>query len=239
MNLSSIISNLKMDTGLAFISLPIDDLDKRISDVIRDRTLNTFNQYFPERVTESMDLSNFLCISQDFSHSVFEIPEIRGRIVIGVEDIRVDSRSTNGGFFDPVSDFSIGTYSDMMMAQVSADLVSLAAPPVTFHFEHPNVLHVYNMGTIGYKILFDVLLGHSSNLSSIPFSVEESFYELALLDFKRFCYNSLKHFNEINTVNGTINLRIDDWANAESERKDLLRDWDTKFHLDRKQVYYI
>lgn len=239
MNMSSLISDLKMDTGLAFISLPLENFDERIKDLIQKKTLRTFNQFFPQRVSEDVDLSNFLCIEDNYAHSVYEIPLIRGRKVIGVEDVKLNTKSSNGGLWDPVADFHIGTYADMMLAQASADLTSLITPPFTFHFEHPNVLHLYNIGTIGYQLTMEVLLAHPGNLSTIPYTSEESFYDLALLDFKAFCYNSLKHFNEIQTANGTINLRIDDWSNAESERKELIRDWESKFHLDRKPVYYI
>ena len=239
MNMSDLITDLKMDTGLAFISLPLENFDERIKELIQKRTLKTFNQYFPQRVSERVDLSQLYCIDDNYAHSMYELPQIRGRDVIGVEDVRLDTKSSNGGLWDPVADFHIGTYADMMMAQASADLVSLITPPFTFHFEHPNVLHLYNIGTVGHRLILEVLLAHPGNLSTIADTMQESFYELALLDFKRFCYNALKYFNEINTANGTINLRIDEWSNAESDRKDLLRDWDTKFHLDRKQVYYI
>ena len=45
--------------------------------------------------------------------------------------------------------------------------------------------------------------------------------------------------NAASTAIGTINLKIDDWANAESERKELIDNWDNTYHLDFKPVYYI
>lgn len=240
MNISSLISRLKRDCGLSFISLPFEDFDDRIIEVIEDTTLKVFSQYFPQKITRDINLSDWYQVSSDYGHSIYEVPFIEKREVIGIDDVRLNTRTTNEGYFDPQCDFTIGTYTDMMLSQVSANLASLAMPPFTFQFEEPTkLLHLYNLGSVGYLVTMDILLKHANNLATIPFTVEESFYELALLDFQVFLYESLKHFDEIETANGTIKLRVDDWSNAKSDRKELLRDWDTKFHMDRKPIYYI
>ena len=48
----------------------------------------------------------------------------------------------------------------------------------------------------------------------------------------------MKHYNELQTAHGTVNLKIDDWANAESERESLLEKWDDTYHLDGKTQYF-
>lgn len=79
---------------------------------------------------------------------------------------------------------------------------------------------------------------HDDTLASIKPSTEESFYELALLDTKVNLYSNMKYYTELQSAYGTINLRIDDWANAESERKDLLNTWGDTYHLDGPQMIY-
>lgn len=242
MNLSSLISRLKRDTGLAFISLPFDNFDDRIKEVIEDTTLRVFSQYFPQRITKNIDLSQWHRVddSHSYSHVMYEVPLIDKREVVGIDDVKLNVVGDSDSFYDPQCDFSIGTYTEMMLAQATADLSSLISPAFTFQFDEPTkILHLYNLGTMGYMVTIDFLLKHPSNLSTIPFTTEESFYELALLDFQAFLYESLKHFDKIETANGTIELKIDDWANAKSDRRELLRDWDTKFHLHRKPIYYI
>ena len=240
MNMSTLISRLKRDTGLSFISLPFDDFDDRIIEVIQDTTLRVFSQYFPQRATRDVNLSEWYQVSGDYGHCIYEVPLIEKREVIGIDDVRLNTRTSNEGYFDPQADFCIGTYTDMMLAQVNADLAAIVTPPFTFQFEEPTkLLHLYNLGSMGYLVTMDFLLKHANNLSTIPFTTEESFYELALLDFQAFLYESLKHFDEIETANGTIRLKTDEWQNAKSDRKELLRDWDTKFHFDRKPIYYI
>lgn len=240
MNMSTLISRLKRDTGLAFISLPFDNFDDRIKELINDTTLHVFSQYFPQKVTKDIDLRDWYQEKSGYSHSVYEVPLIEKREVIGIDDVRFNLKDTNQAFFDPQCDFTIGTYQELMLGQVAADLGSLVMPAFTFKFEEPTkLLHLYNLGTVGYTLTIEFLLKHSKNLATIPFSMEESFYELALLDFKQFLYESLKHFDQIETANGTITLKVDEWSNSASERKDLLREWNDKFHFDRKSVYYI
>ena len=80
---------------------------------------------------------------------------------------------------------------------------------------------------------------HFENLSSIKSTLFEAFYDLALLDIKRFLYNILKHYENIETAYGSINLRIDEWSNAEADRKDLLTRWGELYHLEEKQYVII
>ena len=59
-----------------------------------------------------------------------------------------------------------------------------------------------------------------------------------MLDVKENLYPTMKQYNEINTVHGTINLKIDDWASAESDRTELLNQWDDIYHMDTFNAWY-
>lgn len=240
MNMSSLISRLKRDNGLAFISLPFDNFDERIKELITDTTLHVFSQYFPQRVTRDINLNEWRNVSPKYGHMIYEVPDIEKREVIGIDDVRLNTVMSNDAYFDPQFDFSIATYGEMMLAQAGSDLASLITPPFTFEFEEPSkLLHLYNLGSMGYRVTIDFLLKHPANLATIPFTMEETIYQLASLDFQSFLYDSLKHFDEIDTINGAIRLRTDEWSNAKSERLDLLRQWEEKFHYERKPMYYI
>ena len=91
---------------------------------------------------------------------------------------------------------------------------------------------------VSQKIIITYLQEHDSTLGSIPDSESESFYKLAVLDCKMGCYDYMKHYNELSTAHGSINLKIDDWANASQDRDALLDKWDDTFHLDRKTQYF-
>jgi len=68
--------------------------------------------------------------------------------------------------------------------------------------------------------------------------MEESFYELAVLDVEDMLYQVMKHYSNINSVYGNIELKLDEWGNASSERKQLLDEWETNFHIDEIPLMY-
>ena len=127
----------------------------------------------------------------------------------------------------------------MMMTQANANLASVAAPPITFKFEPPNVLYLYNVATAYGKMDLELALMHSDNLSTITQTSWESFYELALLDIKRFLFGMMKHYTDLQTAYGSFNLKIDDWSNAESERKEWIDRAREGYHLEVEPLFII
>ena len=43
----------------------------------------------------------------------------------------------------------------------------------------------------------------------------------------------------LSTALGNINLKLDDWANAESERKELINRWGDTYHMDMQPMYFM
>lgn len=240
MNLSETITNIKLDLGIYGISLPFENPDKVIAETIKMRTIKTFSQYMPWIVTIDVDLNQLECIKSHFNESIYVLPDIFGdkRIVL-IRNIYAKSKLIGNGYMNPVFSGSLSTYSALMMGQANADLLSTFVPPFTFKFEEPNIVYLYNMTTMAHQLTMEIGIEHDENLSTIKNTSWESFYSLALLDVKKLMYNALKHYNEIQTAYGTINLRIDDWSNAESERKDLLEKWDESYHIEHNQFFII
>jgi hypothetical protein len=58
------------------------------------------------------------------------------------------------------------------------------------------------------------------------------------LDVKENLYPTMKNFSEIQTAIVNINLKIDDWANAEADRKELINRWDDTYHLDWQPFWW-
>ena len=55
-----------------------------------------------------------------------------------------------------------------------------------------------------------------------------------------YLWNHLRYFTTIQTAYGQMELKVDSWENAESERADLLREWDENYHLDSvPAIWYI
>ena len=63
--------------------------------------------------------------------------------------------------------------------------------------------------------------------------------QLAVLDLEEYLYNQLKRKDQLDVGVGTINLKIDEWANARDEKKQLLETWDNEgANLDIDPINY-
>ena len=60
-----------------------------------------------------------------------------------------------------------------------------------------------------------------------------------MLDVKENIYPTLKQYTEINTSLGNINLKLDDWSDADNVRRDLLYKWNDVYHLEFTPMYYL
>lgn len=241
MNASELLTSIKMDLGIYGLRLPFDDGDKAMMDVIQLKSLKTFSTFFPQVKRLSIDLNKDVeCLKSEYTESKYVLPDLfPGREILYIRNINLKSKLLGNGFISPTFDGSIETYNMLMMTQANANLASVAAPAITFKFEPPNIMYLFNVATAYGMIDIELALEHAANLSTIPQTAWESFYELTLLDIKRFLYNTMKHYTELQTAYGNINLRIDDWSGAESERKDLIERWRDVYHLEAEQIFII
>jgi hypothetical protein len=134
----------------------------------------------------------------------------------------------------------VGTGSMMnqlMLSNASMPLMNSVIPKMTFKYEHPRTLFLYN-AYYSSKMVFDFGFVHHESLATIPDTASETFYKLAMFDIKENLYPTLKQYTEINTPIGNINLKIDDWANAESEREAYIEKLDDTYHLDFQPFYW-
>lgn len=235
-NPSKVLTSIKMDLGLYALSLPFGDTDEVLMDVIKEKTLPVFNELAPYKMRLPLDLRTLTKIKDSYSESVYLLPDAFGEHeIMYVLDVQPYVNNLNA---------SLGAYSQdsvygVMLSQVHADVMSTIEPSFTFEFERPNKLHLFNMDNLYGKVELHLALTHAENLSTIPKTSLTSFKELATLDVKAFLYNQLKHYNEVQTAHGTINLKIDDWSNAESERRDLISRWEDTYHFDMPQAYIV
>ena len=240
MNVSELLTSIKMDLGITGIRLPFENPDKEIFNVIKLKTLKSFSIYLPQIIQLSLDLSRDLkCLKEEYTESIYELPNIYNREILYIRNIYLHSKLLGNGYIAPIFDGSIDTYNMLMMTKANANLASVAAPPITFKFVPPNKMYLYNVATAYGMLDVDLALQHAENLSTIPETAWDSFYELALVDVKRFLYGFLKHYSEIQSAYGTITLKIDDWQNAESERKEIIEKMKDVYHLEVEPLFII
>ena len=238
MNMSKLITRIKLKLGLNVITAPFD-VNQLIQDIIKIETLPVFSLYAPLRETYHCMVNDLEILDKGPNYTQVYIPEFRPNKIITVEDVNYDETSlvdsSTYGYCYPYRFPSV--WQSLVSANASMNLVRSMMPSVTFKYDHPRRLTLYNV-YISRRLAISIAMEHDDTLASIKPSTEESFYELALLDTKVNLYSNMKYYTELQSAYGTINLRIDDWANAESERKDLLNTWGDTFHLDGPQMIY-
>jgi len=234
MNMSDLITRIKIACGIYAIALPFENPDEAIADVIRRVTLRTFSTYCPYCESIQFDTLVMEPLEKHANQETYLLPDIFSqREILYVKNVRYDESdiSALGYWGGGVPILHGNMLRQAMLSNAALNLSNRIIPKITFKYEHPRKITLYNMLS-STKLIFDIAFVHDSSLASITPSSEESFYNLALLDVQNFLYQSLKHYKEIKSAYGTINLQIDDWQNAESARKELLNDWDNTYHMD-------
>jgi len=238
MNLSSLITRIKLELGIYAIALPIEDIDGTISKVIKDITLRTYSQYFPQYDIIRKPSAEIEKASRNLEYTdlILEVPT--GQEIVFVADVYYDASDVSGiGYYGagmPI--YTPNMLADVLTTNVGADLTNMMFPKLTWRFDTPNRLRVWHL--YGGSIFIKYAKLHDQSLASIPVSQEETFFKIALIDVKKVLYSVLKHYNELETAHGRISLKIDDWAEADSKREELLREWDDNFHLEQKTIYW-
>lgn len=243
LNLSKMISSIKMDLGVYGMALPFDNPDEMFKEVMELKTLPVFSQFQPYYFTLRVDTKEMPIVENTYEYTTYELPDVFGdRDILFIRKKEEDYTDivSSYGYIDSARAINSLNWGDMMMAQAEANLASLAMPSTTFEFVSPNMIKIYDKASLySNKIILQVALEHSKNLATIPKTSYNSFYTLLSLDIKMMLYNNLKHYNDMQTAYGSINLKIDDWANAESERNELIKQWEDTFHLDVAQFIII
>lgn len=240
MNLSELITSIKMKLGIYGIAVPVENIDQTIHDVLKLETIKTYSQFFPQTITMEFRLDEMEVLFQSYMKTSVLIPDLfGGRTIISVRDVFPGKMTQGAGYMYPELAPGDEFFQSIMLGHAQAHLTSAVSPPFTFEFEHPNIIHMYNYASYARDLTIKVDLEHFSNLSSIPPSQFESFRQLAVLDVKALLYGMLKHYTDLSTALGTINLKIDDWADAQSQRDQLIQEWTASYHIEGQSIYFI
>jgi hypothetical protein len=95
-----------------------------------------------------------------------------------------------------------------------------------YKFLPPNRLKL--KGYSGFEDLRIMVKIPYPNFGSVPESLSLAMERLGKLDVKTVLYPELKMYDKLETADGTIDLKIDGWENAETEREQLLDEWRNK-----------
>ena len=237
MNMSKLITRIKRNIGIYGIALPIEDIDKEIKDIIIDITLPVFSLYNPYEDHLYIDLQNLERVEKTSTYQSYLLPSALSEKLLYIKDVRYDDRCISGlGYWGGDIPYLSGVLTEQtLISNAAKNLTNMALPKLNFQYEPPRKLTLYN-NYASLKVIIDMCCKHDQSLQSIRPTAEESFFKLAVLDVKENLYQLVKHCTTIQTAYGTVELKIDDWADAANERKELINQWDDSYHLDLGQM---
>ena len=236
LNMTNIIRRIKFKLGIVNMALPFDNINQLIQQIIEEFTVPTFSLYCPDRKIMRVNVKeSFEVLDRQTTYTEFLIPDTKNFKVLYVNDVYYnEDQLTNLGYYAgmvPMGMYDVPFVNQMMLNNLSAQIINKAVPKMTFRWMPPRRLQLYNCYWSNV-MMFDWSFEHSRSLNTIPDDALNAFMDLALLDVKENLYPTLAQYVEQNTQYGSIRLPIDNWANAEQERKELLNQWDDVYHLD-------
>lgn len=234
MNLSTLLTKIKIACGIYTIALPFENCDAMLTDIITKITLPTFSVFSPCYEKFRFSLSSLEELEKNANYEVYLLPDIFSqRQLLFIKDISYDEADISGlGYWGsgvPILNGSMIRQS--ILSGAGMNLTNRMIPKITFKYEHPRKVTLYNVLS-SCNLVFELALSHDINLASIPPTSEESFYELALLDVKKSLYETMKHSADISSAYGNITLKLEEWAQAESARETLINEWKGTYHMD-------
>lgn len=242
LNMSHLITKIKMRMGIYGISIPIDDPNGYLRETIELITIPTFSVYQPyydHLYVSTNELQKAERYRDDgVDRTYYILPTFNTRKLIGVADVKYSDTGTLN--YSGVAGYALtgllpynnsSLLQQAMLTNVTSQLYSNMYPRLTFDFIEPSTLVLYNQ-IVSNSLDITLAFEHHKSLATIPQTAEPSFFELALCDCMINFYQIAKHWGTIETSIGNINLNIDDWAQAEDRRKSLLEEWDNTYHLD-------
>lgn len=244
LNITDVIRDIKMSLGLETIALPFDKPTEIVLKEIIQISVRTFSQFKP-LIREGYENRKNLRSPDEQSKrmGIYILPAS-----LTVTPVQyADAYMANGE--DPkeqaaVNVFTVGTPFVGFGSYYPQDIINavgtgaainkysgVTSKPQTSKWLGYNRIQLFEFPDNAY-IKFVAKCDHDLSCETIPITCRESFMELASLDVKRTLYSMLKNMNTVGSAFKEIQLRIDDWSGAESERKQLVDSWTSSFHID-------
>lgn len=238
MNMSKVITHIKMMLNLNQITLPIKDevtgqpvpTENIIYEVLKNITIPTFSQYAPWKRSGIYDLKDMECL--DRQRMLWRLPkELTITPVLYIDSIKVPHNNYRATLGELTPTYSVNLSAQSVVTAQAYNMVAgeMRAYPT---WEQGDGDQVYLYGFPRIPLRFSVACEHLPNGESIGNGYYASFLELAILDMKEFVYNALIRYDGMPSAHGQVNLGIQEWASASEARNSLLEKWADTFHLD-------
>ena len=96
MNLSTIITRIKLKLGLINIAAPFEDLDNVIMSIIKDITIPVFSLYNPVQDVLVVQTNELEKLDKTEQYQTFLLPDFKSRKLLYVFDVTYDDSCLSG-----------------------------------------------------------------------------------------------------------------------------------------------
>lgn len=244
MNMSDVINDIKVRLGLNTIALPFNRPTEVVIREILQGTIRTYSQFKPF-IREGAYHKNALRSPSDHDRKIgifilppeLTITPVQYADAYPISEISYDDQATTNPFTVGSPFVGFGSYypQDIMNAEMTGAAINkyigVTSTPATSRWLGYNKIQLFNIPDDTY-IKFIVKCDHDPQGESIPVTCRESFMNLAILDVEMSLYNILKNMNNVGSAFKEIQLKIDEWSSAESNRNSLIEKWTNSFHFD-------
>lgn len=245
--LSQVITLCKQNMGIRDLPKPVTD--EEIQWRLTHSALKEFSMRSPYVARYLLGECNRMCkpyVGVPTNHTnsysqVYQIPKTyyQEHTILGVPYVEIQRPNGYNDLYVPQG--MIGDPASIMMGLASIQAVGAMARQMThsltWEFHAPDVLILYN-GWSGGDYEIELAMDHDPSLSTIPPSAMSTFIELCQYDMEEFLYQKLKRVQNLDLGIGTIELKIDDWADASNKKRDLLKELDETCALDFEHILY-
>lgn len=237
MDMNVLLSKCKLELGIGKY-LKIDMSDEELADkIVRQISLPMFSRYCKNRyLLRGINLDRV----DDEGRYIIPLPknvlqsfEQFDVQIKGLQKLVRNEKAMGAYFNSPLyvpnfngarynSSFGLDSFANSMTYASMAEAFDPGLNPI---FIEPYYIQMTDP-VVNYSLFkFDLTINttHANNLSTIPDSLGTLFEKLVLLDLKKVLYNTdLKYIDNLETPVATVQLKIDSWANAESEKEDFI-----------------
>lgn len=210
---------------------------------VRSSSLKEFSQRCPYIVQWKFDDRYMISAysDSDIRRGIkYKIPNdiYRGTQVVGVSHVEpIATNGYNDFYYPSWAYYDAGSIvTSIADVQMAAALVSSMTRQMTWEFNPPDIITLYDGAISAYYQAYIKLL-HDDSLSTIPPTAFTNFRRLATLDVQWYIYNQYKRLDNLNTGNGEINLKMDEFSGAKDSFYQLLDEWDESASLDLDYLY--
>jgi hypothetical protein len=230
--MSALLDKIERRLGTKPIGLPAQiGKDVWAKEVICNETLDTFSRYFPASfdyiLTSDRKKGDYYLIDENICNSIQ---------IIGVGDIDWHEFSKNsppygfgGAFYSAVDLFSSQfDVEDIMMQQMMADHTSIFKTGIYVDYVPPNLVQVSSVISNHSINVFKAIpvrlyIKHADNLMTIEPTKMEIFEQLAMADVATFLVEYLRHFDGVDTVFATTDLKLNTLEEKANRRDDIVQ----------------